>query len=217
MEKEWIIAGVGFILVSAVFLNYWFEKKRTDAFKAFSQQNGFLYEPKLNPEILQLMGSFRLFQKGHSQEDSNVLSRDIGSGKIWIFDYRYTTGSGRSRSTVRQTVVGIQSPKLSLPDFFCRPGGKISSFFSNLLGDKDIPVEADPEFSDRFLVSGSDGNAVRNLFNRPQIGQLMRRERNLCVEGRGNLLIFFRSGIRTRPEALLSLSYLGEEIFSSFY
>ena len=101
---EIFITGIGILIVVAIVLYFWQEKKRVEAIKAFSYQNGYLYEPELGLDIRPTLDSLGLLNTGGGRTFKNALSRDTSSGKIWIFDYQYSTGSGRSRTTYQQTV-----------------------------------------------------------------------------------------------------------------
>ena len=57
---------------------------------------------------------FKLFNSGRGRQLSKLIKGESDEVQISIFDYQYTTGSGKSSHTHVQTVAAMQSP--ALPD-----------------------------------------------------------------------------------------------------
>src|SRR5687767_6831530 len=80
-------------------------RKRVAALEALARQGGWSCKPQEVGANTLGAGPFALFDVGRHQRARNVLRGSTGSEAFVAFDYRYTTGSGKSRSTTHQTVV----------------------------------------------------------------------------------------------------------------
>ncbi len=107
---------------------------------------------------------------------------DVGSSKqVWfhfwrpgeqdsVFDYRYTTGSGKNRQVHHHTCALISLP-------FAAAHTKIGpeGFWSGVgraIGLRDIEVES-PEFNSRYRVTGDDERFAVTLLDQPMIAWLL--------------------------------------------
>ncbi|MCK4820866.1 hypothetical protein KA005_34185, partial [bacterium] len=130
----------------------------------------------------------------------NVLERGDSDGRITIFDYKYTVGSGKSSHTYKQTVVYFQSDDLALPDFALRPE-RIFHKIGSVFGYQDIDFETSPEFSRHYLLRGVNETAIRNLFGMDVLAYFEReKSKKMCVEGNDKHLIYYKSGKLIKPE-----------------
>jgi hypothetical protein len=119
---------------------------------------------------------------------SNVIVADSGELRMVIFDFEFVTGSGKSKTTHRQTVVQIQNADLVLPSFSIGPESFMHRL-GNFLGFDDIDFTEDQAFSDQFLLYGDDADAVRLFFN-PDRRQAFMKHSNVSVEARPSCFIF---------------------------
>jgi hypothetical protein len=199
-----LLIPVGFAcLVLVVYLIIRREKKRREALREKAQMLGFTYTQKAELNEIGKAGEFHLFNIGHSKRIRNLLERDDGGVQTWLYDYRYTTGGGKHSRTHVQTVFQFESAHLKLPAFILRPENvfhKIGQSF----GYRDIDFEPFPEFSRRYLLRGEDEAAIRKLFNQELIARF-EAEKALIVEGKGPLLICYRSSKRVRPDDLWTM------------
>ena len=96
---------------------------------------------------------FELFGRGHGKKASNVLVGEEGGREAVAFDYQYTTGSGKNRTTYyHQAVV------LGLPINAARLRTRSENIFDRVaswVGWDDIDFESD-EFSRRYHVKCDD-------------------------------------------------------------
>jgi hypothetical protein len=187
---------IGIIILAVVVTNH-FEKKRREAIKQFAAQRGFTYEeehegfgdgatifgigvgqaPLVNGSNAQPWLNDNLFLRGHSRHINNYLSKN--TDEQIIFDYTYTVGSGKHKSTYYQTVFVIKN-KPAFADFQLSRENIFDKMLS-VIGFKDINFDADSDFSKKYLLKGKDEQGIRKIFN-PEA------RRNLLLNNRfGNI------------------------------
>jgi len=112
---------------------------------------------------------------------------------VSVFDYRYTTGSGKDSQTYDQTVAAF-SQELWLPEFELRPEN-----FLDRIGDHfthtDIDFDLFPEFSRRFLLRGPSEDGIRKLFSAAliQFLQMLPEDAKWHIEGSSTTLVLYLS------------------------
>ena len=119
--------------------------------------------PKMGPVCWPNSPICRLFSQGRSKRISNLIHGDTDEVALGIFDYRYTTGSGKNSHTYRQTVVCFRSPTSNLPQFALKPQSFLHAV-GKLFGYQDIDFQSHPKFSKAFILRGTSETAVRKLF-----------------------------------------------------
>ncbi len=116
---------------------------------------------------------------------------------ISIFDYRYTTGSGKHSHTHQQTVAALYSDDLRIPEFTLRPEYMWDKLGS-LIGMSDINFDSHPGFSGMFVLKSLNETAVRELF-KPAVLEFFQNHPGLSVEAKQSALIIYRPGRRVAP------------------
>jgi len=128
------------------------------------------------------------------------MSGPMADASGMLFDYQYTTGSGKSSSTHSQTVAAFHIPTARLPEFNCKP----EHFFhkiADMFGFPDIDFQDHPIFSKAYHLSGTDETAVRTLFNSDTIQWLeTHKEKHWNITGHQDWLILYRANKTLKPE-----------------
>jgi hypothetical protein len=161
------------------------------------------------------LGSFHLGSQGHSKSVTNLLRGRSNNLEVAIFDYRFVTGSGKHKHTWNQTVISFRFDGPALPTFSLRPenfGHKIGKWF----GYQDINFESHPDFSRKYLVRGSQEQAIRELFT-TKVLDYYQDKSGLSTEGSGNTLLFYRHAKRVQPPAIRSFMEEGFEVLLLFH
>jgi hypothetical protein len=195
-----IVAGIA---LASLIINYLIEKKRAEALRVLAGSIGLTFSAAVGGDLLSSLGDFQLFSQGRSRRVSNLMRGPTPDGELMIFDYRYTTGSGKSSYTWKQTVMLLKSDALAIPLFTLRPEG-IFHKIGNVFGYDDIDFEIDPEFSDCYLLKGQDEAAVRRAFN-GNVRTFFAQRAKLCAEGAGGQLIIYRVGKRADADGIRAL------------
>ena len=166
------------------------EKKRREALQSLSGRLGFSFQAGAGMEALGSARGLRLFSLGHSQKISNLLQRHDGESRRAVFDYKYTTGSGKSRHSHRMTVCLLEKPGMLLPRFSLRPENVFHKIGS-AVGYQDIDFGSNPVFSRQYLLQGDNEMAIRSLFN-PALLAFFEQNPGWQAEGAGTALTICR-------------------------
>ncbi|MEM7559808.1 MAG: hypothetical protein AAF394_11875 [Planctomycetota bacterium] len=195
-----IVALVIFGIVGSIVA----EKKRRETLAKFAGDLGLEYREALSAQDASQFQQFNLANKGRGHKATNAVTADSGELRMVIFDYKYTTGSGKNSTTHRQSVVmAFSTGSLQLPHFTISPENflsKISDFF----GFKDIDFDDDKAFSDAFLLHGEDEAAVRGFFT-PERRKRFFDFRDVSIEARASTFIFYVPRKRSKADEIRGL------------
>jgi hypothetical protein len=131
-----------------------------------------------------------------------------------VFDYQFTTGSGKSQHTYRQTVLAVESNGLHLPPFTIRP----ENFFDTIagvLGFRDIDFEDHPEFSRGFVLKSPDEERTRKLFD-TEVFQFFAARRDVALEANRSRFVVYRRNKTVPPAELKKFLADGLQLFNLF-
>jgi hypothetical protein len=210
------LAFVGFfvaVVVGIMILVARYERKRTEALKAVAADLNFEFFPGGNATTLAELSGFGLFQLGRSRALTNLMQGEAESLSISLFEYAYTTGSGKQQHRHVQTVFVAHQAGMQLPGFTLRP----QSFWhrvGNLLGSKDIAFDTHPTFSKNYILNGSDEDAIRAVFTETVLDYFS-THLDLHIEVNGERILYYRSD-RAKPEEFRDFMAKGFEILNVF-
>lgn len=214
--EGWLVFLVIFVVLSGAAMMavvYSLEKQRRQELAGAANRLGFSFSQHPEPGLLERLQRFRLFSRGRSRKIRNVMCRQIHDIHVTLFDYRYTTNSGRHSRSHDQTVVLFETKRLNLPFFTLRP----ENVFHKLgaaLGYQDIDFENHPGFSEAFLLQGPDEAAIRDLFG-DEVLAYFARHPSVCAEGDGSALIFYRGEKRVAPAQIEGFVEEGLDMLSA--
>jgi hypothetical protein len=204
-----------FLAIIAAFLLFgismYLDRKRMLKWEEVAARNGFSFlasgPPPSHP--------FDLVSRGHSRRNRNIVSWDAGGYRLTLSDYSYTTGSGRSRQTHRQTICVLEDEKVSIPPFSLRREHGIFDALGSSLGMQDIDIPGDQPFSRAFVVKGNETGVLGCFDSDVRSFLLGARGTFSTVEGRnGAMLVNF--GRRIDPERYGEYAGFGMELFTRF-
>jgi hypothetical protein len=196
-----LILGLGIMVISLGY-NAWAGKKRKEALQQVASEMGYSFAAEDKDFNMQLGASApsEILSKGRSRKAYNILRGQRRDAQTTVFDYKYTTGSGRSSQTHRLTLVQLTLEQAELVPFSVRGRGffdKVAAKF----GQKEISFESAPEFAKKYLVKGEDEEAVRRLFG-PTVMAFFEQQNNLSCEAVENRLLIYRPEKTIKPEDL---------------
>lgn len=206
-----IVAGGAAVIGGAVYLAWRAGVRRREALERAAFEMRFSFSPSGDGALLSALGGYHLFSRGRSRRMTNLMLGSAREAKAAIFDYSYTTGSGKHQRTHRQTVLCFDLEGRSLPRFHLSPERawhKVGSW----VGLNDIDFDRHPEFSKRCFLRGEDEPAIRRLFGRDLI-DFFERESGLCMEGGPGYLLVYREGRRAKPEEIRPFLERGARAF----
>jgi hypothetical protein len=183
-------------------------KKRREALAAVAAQLGFNFSANASPDVFHQYEGMGLvpFGQGRSQRASNLLFGQR-NGLFWeFFDYQYTTGSGKNRTTHHYAVAAAKAP-LAFPPTRIRPEGMFDKL-KGLFGFEDINFESE-QFSRRYHVSCAQRQRAFDLIH-PRMIEFL-----LSIEARdwqlsGPVLMLVRTGTHQPPDVLRSIQLIDQ-------
>ena len=205
------IAVVLLLIGVGIFYSRHAEKKRREKFNEIAIEMGLTFFPNGDQNLLDRLHAFRMFNQGRARKMNNLVSGDSGEVQMAIFDYQYTTGSGKNATTHRQSIAALQSTALRCPDFTMRP----EHFFDRIggaLGFQDIDFETHPQFSKLFVLQGSNEAALRTYLQ-PKLLEFFESKPGISVEAQPGMMFFYRSGKRVKPDEIKDLLAQAYEVF----
>lgn len=186
-------------------------KARTAAFEQQAAGMGLQFDPDAQGVRDRLIG-MNLMTAGRGQRARNLISGDAGDVRISIFDYQYTTGSGKSSRTHIQTVVALESPDINAPTFSMRQQNAFLDRIGKFFGGQDIDFESHPTFSEMFVLKGPEEKIIRDFFT-PDLLTFFETKVGHCVEGAAGQIILYKNGERTEPENVKDLLASAYEVY----
>jgi hypothetical protein len=168
ISSPWIILAILVVLGIAVggLLS---SIKRQKDLAAFAQQYGFQFTA-LAGDHHEQYETFEPFDNGHSRSSRNLIHGRRGAIDWEMFDYKYTTGSGKNKQTHHY---GIILAKIDLRlSRMCIRREHFFDKLAGLVGFDDIDFESE-EFSRKFHVKAEDRKFAYDLIHPEMMEYLM--------------------------------------------
>ena len=210
--------------VAAFAIVQYLDYRRTQAIKAIAHQLGFTHRQTPQPGFFyrETPGQFIdnriresvLCSRGRHRRLENVIEGKWKNQQLLVGDYAYTTGSGKNKSTHRQTIVVIDCAQPYLPPFALVPEN-IFHKISNFLGYTDINFNNYPQFSKRYRLTGPDEPAIRNCFT-SDVLTFFEKHGSFCVESLGTVLLYYKRGYLVKPQEWQKLMNTACRVYSQF-
>ena len=214
LEVWSIPLAVVLVMLFVFLLVRWAGKKRREALSRFAQMQGLSYVKEETELQNAHCAPFHLFQQGHTRVFDNVIQGSIDGSNLKLFDYSYTTGHGKNRSTQTQTVAVFQVKNTELPPFELRP----EHFFHkirSLFGHEDINFPEDSRFSEDYFLKGKDTEVVQELFG-PDIRNYFANDKTWSIEGGGQWLVIYKASRKTKIANLAQFMRQVSDIYRLF-
>jgi hypothetical protein len=214
MSPGAIAGGIIGIVVLLFLVGYYANKRRREGMAALAESLGFTFSREPGVFVLPAVADFELGSHGDSKKGRNAMTGRNGDIDVTIFDYQYSTGSGKNRSTHVQTVGMFKSESLQLPKFVVRPEHvfhKIGSVF----GYQDIDFDRYPEFSKKYLLRSEDEDTCRALFT-DEVLRYFEGQKRVSVEGNGKTILFYRPSRTVKVKDIQQFLQDGFGVFALF-
>ena len=187
-------------------------KERTRVLQATATQLGWSFVASAPLNMIPGLDRFALFNSGQGKRITNFMYGEASGIKAAVFDYAYTTGSGKNRQTHYQSVVYLEPGNLSLPYFSVRPENFLLKIFT-AFGYQDIDFGQRPEFSRQYILRGQDEQAIRRTFNDGLLS-FYESYPGTCTDGGGSQLFVYRGGYLFQPQEIQSYVGLGLNVLN---
>lgn len=211
METILIFAGILALIGGSIAVAYWMDLKRRDALRQLADELGLQFYNDGFEINLQGAENFKLFNTGRAKKRSKAIVAESEDTTLYIFDYSYTVGSGKNSRTYNQTLAVIQNPDLRIPDFAMR-NESLFDRLGNLVGMQDIDFESHPNFSRMFKLTGSNEQAIRELF-RPQLLEYFETRGGIAVEAGYGGFVYYLPGKKIKPQDIRQFMSTAYEIY----
>lgn len=213
--SEWlIIAGVLILIAGFAAMKHFGDKKRTRELLDIARELGFEFHPTRDMGWLSFWDSFEVMKRGRSRKIRNFLGREHEGVDAAIFDFQYTTGSGKNSHTHRQTMVSFISKDLKLPPFTLSPENLLHRVAS-VFGYSDINFQEAPAFSKMFVLRSPDPTSIRELMT-PERLHALETFPGIQIEARDSqLLIWYRDRLK-KPTEIVEFFKTAFEIYVIF-
>ena len=169
---------------------------RTALMEQLSQQLNLSFTPADTGGFGKLLQGFDLFKRerrkwGQNGKVTNVMSGQVGNAQVYIFDYTYIISNGKSAQEIRQTVFFANNNKWSLPHFSLKPENWWRKVMQKIGMANDINFPENPDFSDKFWLTGGIESMIRAQFN-PEIQAFLSERPPANIEGNNFYLIAYK-------------------------
>src|SRR5258708_32572398 len=121
-------------------------RERMQIMQGAAAQLGWTFSAEAPWNYIPGLDRFTLFTQGHSKHIKNMMYGEASGTKAAVFDYIYTTGSGKNSATHYQSVVYLEPANLNLPYFSLRPE-RIMAKVLAAFGYQHIDLGQQPESS----------------------------------------------------------------------
>jgi hypothetical protein len=185
------LGAVGALIGCVVVVGRVVDRRRTRAYAEFCLPRGYRFEHDRPGHEARYAASCPVFTEGHGRRWGYTITGHRGDAPFTAFEYRWTTGSGKSSNT--HTIAAVQwAVERDLPAFMLTPED-LRAKLAALFGGQDIDFDDSPEFSQRYRLQGTDEGAVRALFT-PHLRQSLMQFPRQRVAGGLRELFWWRTG-----------------------
>lgn len=196
-----VVGGFIMLFVAIIVVSTVSAKKRREAIRAVGDELGMDFQPEeCSPETFGLE-QLPIMNRGGRRRIYNVLDGNLADVRTLLFDYRYTTGSGKNRTTHYFTIAAFAVPGGDLPAFQCEP----EHFFhgiAEMFGFHDIDFDRFPVFSKAYRLKGDNEPAIRELFHDDALRWFeQRREVKWYIQGAADWLLVTKQRGHLKPSA----------------
>ena len=196
-----LVVLIGGIVVISVIVSNKMEKQRTDQLSRIAEEMGFSFEPDGAAVLTTGLSGLPVFNKGHSKKTKNVMTKMVRETEVTLLDHYYTVGSGKHAQHYRHTVAIFHGDEdACFPEFQMQP----ENFFhkiGSLFGYQDIDFDSHPKFSKRYLIRGSNEDAIRATFSQTVLDFFEQHPGKWLVESRANWVAAYNPS-RAKPDAI---------------
>lgn len=178
--------------VPLILLGQWFGRQRVKTMAETAEAMHFAFVPNLALSAVRAAAPFGLWKQGHSQKAYNALQGRVGECDVMLFEYQYTTGSGKSQQTHQVAAALLFDGAAGVPDFQLAPKtffDKIAGFFTH----NSVEIEDAAEFTRRCKLTGPNESALREAFH-PDLVQYLAADGRWFLEVVDGQMLAYRTG-----------------------
>jgi hypothetical protein len=181
----WVLLA---LLVVGIFVafNLYLQYQRQQMWRQLADRYSLRYRSE-DPFDLPSRYRFALFDQGHAKKACNCLDGTYEKVPVILFDYEYTTGSGKNRTTHYVSAL-LAELEIDCPYLIIRPESVLDRFAA-FFGFDDINFEYD-EFNRAFNVKGDDKKFAYDICH-AEMMELLLQNRTMTWEMRGQHVLLY--------------------------
>jgi len=149
-------------------------------------QLGFTFQQNRDEGFATGWGFLSKLAQGSKRYAFNLMQGTVANNRVFIFDYHYQTGSGKSEETHLCTYLMLIEPEASFSPVLIEPENLLSRV-ADALGFGDIKFES-AEFSRLYRVRSSDKKFAYDVCN-PQMIVYLLENQGLKLEINGPVIL----------------------------
>lgn len=183
-----IVLVIAFLILMALYANYR-ENKRREKIRLLAESLGLEYAEVLPIRDQERFTQLPIAQRGNNAKNSSVIIAESEDQRMLVFNYEYTTGSGKNRTTHHYSILMCISERLKLPAMTLQPEGwqhKIATFF----GGQDIQFEDDAQFNTTYIVQGPKADAIRAFWTPPRRQKMLERPKEMFEASNDTFIVY---------------------------
>ncbi len=165
--------------------------KRTKEMKGLANKLGARFTDKGKGNLLKEFSALSLFKRANPNysRECNLIQSQDNQGQTSILDLSIRT-SIHDKSANIPTVVCFKSSQLNFPEFYLKPRQMLDTL-SGKLGYRDVKLDKYPDFFKTYFFHTKDRSAINALLTKPEVVNFLKKEKNICIEGKGEYLIVY--------------------------
>lgn len=168
-----------------------YERQRSNAVGTLAKELNIDFSRQLGVLVRARLPEFSILRcKGCAYHYcTNALTQSIEGGTVVVFDQMVVESQWQILS---RTVAYIRLPRRRLPSFLLRPKGSLDKFTA-IFGTKDICTDEDcrtqdPEFCNRYFLSGPEPTAICDVFS-GSLRSFLNQMNDCSIEAKGDELV----------------------------
>lgn len=221
-RRRWLLVAICFVLGAGFFVifppigaviilapfGYFYLKAHQEFMEGFAAHSGMEYTE--HGALEDCRG--RLFDIGHSRGVTNTISGHWNNYPIKLFNYAYTTGSGKSQQRHAFTVLEISFAKIEFPYIFLQAKNMWEFFTGSFSKDAEIPIQ-----NKSFHLSAEKGYEIEALqiFSDQLLEYLSVHAPNFSIEFAENRINIYDDKTLSNKKDLTQLLDVGKHIIDS--
>jgi hypothetical protein len=206
-----VFVGIGGIVFLGVRSRKRTFERGVTAMQAVANQMGWQFSRDIAWASIPYAYQFHLFAQGIGKRVYDMIHGEAEGVGISIFNYQFAAKATLAQTAQAQTVAMFQSNSINLPAFLLRPASIKHQLGSAFSASISFPTHAD--FSNQYLLSGSDESALRNLFT-DSVLAFFAASPGLNVEAGGSQLFLYRESQIMPPQYVPTLVNEGLRVLS---
>jgi hypothetical protein len=189
------ILAVAVLMVLLAVYAYRRDRRRRRLLLAWARSRGFTLSADRRTGWECEYPAYRLFTRGYNRHSSLHIEGDLDGRRVRCLDYRFTTGSGRSRRTHHYAVILVDTDTPVIPLHIRRE--HVLDRLGEFLGGGDINFESDA-FSRRFHVSSADRKWAYDIIQTEMMDFLLAADVHNVEFGFAELAVYRRESLTGR-------------------